>query len=80
MKKQITIIGIQHKSGTSKSTQKPYDFYLLHATYADPDTEGLATLSVVVPDCEVPTLVVGENVTLFSHFYQGKECVDAILR
>ena len=80
MKKNVTIVGIRHITGVSKKTDKAYDFYELHATYPDPDTEGFAVISLNCPDTEVPMLKLGEEVTIFTHFYNGKEYLDAILR
>ena len=79
MKKLATVTGIQHKSGISANTQKPYDFYVLHVTYPDPDTEGYATSALILPDSEVETIVIGNQYYLFTHFYKGKECFDALL-
>ena len=80
MKKQVTIVGIQHKTGTGSRTQKPYDFWVMHCTYPDTSCEGCCALSINVPDSEVPNIRVGETVTLFSHFYNGREYYDAILQ
>lgn len=80
MKKQVQIVGISHITGVSNKTNKEYDFYQIHATYPDEKTEGLSVVSLVCPDCEVPMIKVGEEVTIFTHFYNGKECLDAILR
>ena len=80
MKKQIKVVGLQHKKGISTRTKEPYDFYVMHAFYTEPDTEGNCCLSINIPDYEATAIVIGEEVTLFSHFYNGKECYDAILR
>ena len=77
MRKQIKIVGISHKSGTNKAG-KPYEFYLIHATYSDPDTEGIAVVSTAVPDDILPTIEIGKEYISFSHFYNGKECLDGI--
>lgn len=80
MKKQVTIVGIQHKTGTGSRTQKPYDFWLMHYAYEEDKCEGLCTGNMVIPDQEATALQVNEVVTLYSHFYNGKEYFDAILR
>lgn len=77
MRKQITVIGIGHKSGTSKAGN-PYDFYVLHGTCPEEGTEGLSAVSVTIPDNVVPTVVVGKEYLLFTHFYNGKECFDGL--
>lgn len=80
MKKQIKVVGLQHKKGISTRMKEPYDFYVMHAVYSDPDTEGICCLSVTIPEQEASAIVIGEEFTFYSHFYNGKECYDAILR
>ena len=75
MRKQIKVIGIGHKSGTNKAG-KAYDFYILHATAIDEGTEGLSAVSINIPDHFVPTIKIGREYLLFSHFYNGRECFD----
>lgn len=77
MRKQIKVIGIGHKSGKSKSGN-PYDFYVLHATYKEDGTDGLSAVSVTIPDDVVPTIKLGNEYLLFTHFYNGRECFDDI--
>ena len=77
MRKQIKVIGIGHKSGTSKAG-KSYDFHVLHATCSEEGTEGLSAVSVTIPDNVVPTVQVGKEYLLFTHYYNGKECFDDI--
>lgn len=77
MRKQIKVIGIGHKSGTSKAGN-PYDFYVLHATHTEEGTEGLSAVSVTIPDNVVPTVQVGKEYLLFTHYYNGRECFDDI--
>lgn len=79
MKKQIQIVGISHRTGVSKQG-KEYDFYVLHGTYKDVNTEGMCTFSATIPDSEATDVVVGETVTVFTYFYNGKEYINAILR
>ena len=78
MRKQIKVIGIGHKKGTNRSG-KEYDFYTLHATASEEGTEGLSAVSLTIPDNEVPNITIGSEYTLFSHFYNGRECFDAII-
>lgn len=80
MKKQITIVGISHRTGKSRNTGNEFDFYQLHGTYHDEVTEGLAVTTLTLPDTEVTNCVIGETVTCFTHFYNGREVLDVILR
>ena len=80
MKKQIKIVGISHRTGKSRNTGNEFDFYQLHGTYEDEVTEGQAVVSLTLPDSEVANCVIGETVTCFTHFYNGREVLDAILR
>lgn len=75
MRKQIKVIGIGHKSGTNKAG-KEYDFYTLHATATEEGTEGLTAVSITIPDQYIPTIKIGGEYLLFSHFYNGRECFD----
>ena len=77
MRKQVKVIGIGHKTGTSKAG-KPYDFHVLHAIYPDEATEGFSAVSVTVPDEVVPTIQIEKEYLLFTHFYNGRECFDGI--
>ena len=79
MKKQIQIIGIEHKVGKKKADNTPYDFYVLHGIYENQDIEGHGTVSVTIPDQDVPSCEVGRTVTLFTHFYNGREYFDAVV-
>lgn len=78
MKKTVKIVGIEHKSGTSNRTGNPYDFYVMHGTYTNPETEGIATFSAPIPDHSAEMAVIGNEVLVLSHFYNGKETIDAI--
>lgn len=80
MKKQITIVGISHRTGKSRNTGNEFDFYQLHGIYKDEVTDGQATCCMTLPDHELANCVVGETVTIFTHYYNGKEVLDAILR
>ena len=77
MRKEIKVIGIGHKSGTSRAG-KAYDFYTLHATSSEEGVEGLSAISLTIPDHYVPTIKIGGEYLLFSHFYNGRECFDGI--
>lgn len=79
MKRTITISGIGHKKGTSRSG-KPYDFHVISGMYDDPDyLEGLAACEFPVDDDMIAGISVGQTVHVFSHFYNGKTYVDAIV-
>lgn len=78
MRKQIKVIGIGHKSGISRAG-KEYDFYTLHATATEEGTEGLSAISLTIPDEEVSKISIDSEYILFSHFYNGRECFDAII-
>lgn len=80
MRKNIVVTGIGHKSGTSKATSKPYDFYVVHGTYADPDVEGVATFQATIPDDCVADVSIGCEYLVLTHFYNGKEQIDGIFR
>ena len=79
MKKQVKVIGIQHKTGTNKAG-KPYDFYMMHCIHNEVNTDGHCTCSVIVPDDVVATAEIGAEYTLFTHFYNGKECFDWLIK
>lgn len=79
MKKQVTIVGISHRKGTSRSSGKEFDFYQMHCTFKDEFTEGLATCSLVVPDNEIAQLPIGKEVTLISHYIGNREYFDAVV-
>lgn len=79
MKRTVTVTGIGHKSGTAKSG-KPYDFHVISGTYVDPDyTEGVAACEYPVDDDMIGGISVGQAVHVYSHFYNGKTYVDAII-
>lgn len=78
MRKQIKVIGIGHKSGTSRAG-KEYDFYTLHATATVDSTEGLSAISLTIPDEYASKVTIGSEYLLFSHFYNGRECFDELL-
>lgn len=75
MRREIKVIGIGHKSGTGRSG-KPYDFYTLHATCKEDGVEGLSAVCLTIPDHYVPTVKIGGEYLLFSHFYNGRDCFD----
>lgn len=77
MRKQIKVIGITHKSGKTRAG-KDFDFYVLHATHQDEDTEGISAVSVTIPDIVVPTVKLDKEYLLFTHYYNGRECFDDI--
>ena len=79
MKREIKVVGIEHKTGVKKGTTEAYDFYVMHGIYPNGDTEGYATMSVIVPDSEVSRLKVDETYTVFTHYWNGRESLDAIL-
>lgn len=78
MRKQIKVIGITHKVGKTKDGNS-YDFNLLHGIYPDDNTEGNAAVSVTIPEDVVPTIEIGKEYLLFTHFYNGRERFDVIL-
>ena len=78
MRKQIKVIGITHKQGKTRDGNL-YDFNVLHAIYSDDNTEGDASVSVTIPDDVVPTVKIGNEYFLFTHFYNGRERFDVIL-
>lgn len=79
MKRTINVCGIGRKSGTTKAG-KAYDFHVISGTYKDGDyTEGLAACEYAVDDEMVAGIDVGMDVNVFSHFYNGKTYVDAVI-
>lgn len=79
MKRTITVTGIGHKSGTTKAG-KPYDFHVVSGTYCDADyVQGVAACEYAVDDDMISGVEVGKAVHVFSHFYNGKTYVDAVI-
>lgn len=79
MRKNVQIVGLSHKSGTSKAG-KPYDFYLLHGICMDlePDTTGQTVISATIPNDLVDGLAPGDKVLCFTHYYNGREVIDGV--
>lgn len=80
MRKNVTVTGIGHKSGKSKSTQKEYDFYVMHGHYSDPEVDGVAAFQATIPDEYVPMIALDEEYLVLTHFYNGKEQIDGIFK
>lgn len=79
MKRTIKVCGIGHKKGTTKAG-KAYDFHVISGTYVDADyTDGVAACEYAVDDDMISCCEVGKAVHVFSHFYNGKTYVDAVL-
>lgn len=79
MRRTINVCGIGHKTGTNK-VGKPYDFYVISGTYPDADyVEGLAACEYAVDEETVAVVEVGKAVHVFTHFYNGKNYVDAVI-
>lgn len=78
MKKKVKVIGIGHITG--KNAKGEYDFYQLHATFKDDRVEGDAVICATISDGDVYDICIGEECTIFTHFYNGREVVDAVLR
>lgn len=79
MKRTITVCGIGRKTGTNKAN-KPYDFYVISGTYKDPAyTEGMAACEYAVDEEMIAGIGVCMDVNVFSHFYNGKTYVDAVI-
>ena len=80
MKRTIKICGIGHKTGVKKATGKPYDFHVISGTYPDTDyADGVAACEYAVDDDMIVGVEVGMAVHVFSHFYNGKTYVDAVV-
>lgn len=79
MKRTVTVTGIGRKSGITKSGKR-YDFHVISCTFADPDyTEGVAACEFLVDAEMIAGIAVGQAVNVFSHFYNGKTYVVAII-
>ena len=80
MKRTIQVCGIGHKVGVKKGTGKPYDFYVISGTYCDQDyAEGVAACEYAVDEDMMEGVAVGKAFHIFSHFYNDKTYVDAVV-
>ena len=82
MRTTAKIVGIgERKSGTSKKGNK-YDFTPFHLVYPDKNTEGFAASCANVDQSildPIPMPKVGDEITIFCHFYNGNMSIDGIL-
>ncbi len=82
MRTTAKIVGIGlRKSGTSKKTNKPYDFIPVSIVFSDKNTEGLcAATSNIDPDmftdCKVE---LNQEREIFYHGFGGNITIDGIL-
>lgn len=79
MKKNVEIVGISHKCGTSKAG-KAFDFHVLHCVNTDEqkDTSGRCVFSAIISEEMVLGLAAGQIGFVYSHFYNGREIIDYI--
>ena len=70
MKKNLKVLGISHKTGEKNG--KPYDFYIVHASYTDPSVEGEGVLELASYDKEASSLVIGCSYDCWYSYYNGK--------
>lgn len=73
-----TVRGITHRSGVSKKTNKPYDFYQIHTSFEDDHTSGEACATHVIPADQALSLRVGETYEVFTAFNDGKEIFASV--
>lgn len=78
MKKNVKLIGIGHVKGEKNG--QPYDFYQIHGVTKDEKVDGDAVICARISDNEVYDLCIGNEYIMFTHFYNGREVVDAVLR
>ena len=79
MKRTEKIVGIGHRTGISKKTNNPYDFYIAFTTYHENGVEGIATGQHFINDYDVVSLIIGNEYDIISHYVNGREYVDAII-
>lgn len=78
MKKNVKIVGIGHIA--VEKNGKAYDFYQIHGLTTSEKVEGDAVICATINDNEVSDLCIGNEYTMFTHFYNGREIVDFVLR
>lgn len=82
MRIKATVVGIgERKSGVSKKGRN-YDFTPFHLVYPDKNTEGHAAAVSNVDQSildHIPMPVIGQEIDVFCHFYNGNMTVDGIL-
>ena len=81
MRKTVNVCGVNHRKGTSAKTGKSYDFTELHFTYQDEYVTGLKCANAVADQSMVGNreIMVGEDLDMVFHTFNGKVFVDAIL-
>ena len=81
MRKTVNVCGVNHVSGISKKTDKPYDFTEIHFTYQDDYVAGLKADHATVNQSMIGNrqILVGEDLDMVFHVYQNRVVVDAVL-
>lgn len=84
MKRTITIVGFTQISGQSKKDGKPYNFTEISGLcedekYKSGQGQKAVCYAVNNEDLQDVTLALGNQIHVWSHFYNGKDYVDAIM-
>lgn len=81
MRKIVNVCGVNRRTGTSKTTGKPYDFTEIHFTYADDYVAGCKAANAIVNQNMIGKrdILVGEDLDMVFHVFQNRIVVDAIL-
>lgn len=81
MRKIVNVCGVNAMKGKSKKTGKEYDFVELHFTYQDGNVIGLKCANATVDRGIVGDrdIMVGEDLDMVFHTFNGRVYVDAVL-